>query len=72
MTSWVVQWLRIWLQSRGHRFDPWSQKIPHAEGQLKPCTTTAKPVLELMLHKEKSPQGEAQAPQQRAAPTHLN
>ena len=26
-------------QCRGHRFDPWSRKIPHAEEQLNPCTT---------------------------------
>ena len=26
-------------QCRGHRFDPWSRKIPHAEDQLNPCTT---------------------------------
>ena len=27
-------------QCRGHRFDPWSRKIPHAAEQLSPCTTT--------------------------------
>ena len=27
-------------------FDPWSGKIPHALGQLTPCTTTTKPVLQ--------------------------
>ena len=26
--------------SRGHRFEPWSGKIPHASEQLSPCTTT--------------------------------
>ena len=28
--SLVVQWLRIRLQCRGHGFEPWSGKIPHA------------------------------------------
>ena len=28
------------LQCRGHWFDPWSRKIPHASGQLRPCSTT--------------------------------
>ena len=30
-------------QCRGHGFDPWSRKIPHATGQLSPCTTTLSP-----------------------------
>ena len=25
---------------QGHRFNPWSGKIPHAAEQLSPCTTT--------------------------------
>ena len=33
-TSLVVQWLRISCQCRGHRFEPWSRKIPHAVEQL--------------------------------------
>ena len=32
-------------QCRGHRFDPWSGKIPHAPGWLSPCTMTAEPEL---------------------------
>ena len=32
-------------QCRGHRFDPWSRKIPHAMEQLSPCATTTEPVL---------------------------
>ena len=32
-------------QCRGHGFDPWSGKIPHAAEQLSPCTTTTEPVL---------------------------
>ena len=31
-------------QCREHGFDPWSRKIPYAEEQLSPCTTTTKPV----------------------------
>ena len=32
-------------QSRGHRFDPWSRRIPHASEQLSPCATALEPVL---------------------------
>ena len=38
-TSPVVQWLRISCQCRGHRFGPWSGKIPHAMEQLSLCAT---------------------------------
>ena len=27
----------------GHRFDPWSRRIPHATGQLSLCDTLASP-----------------------------
>jgi len=30
-------------QCGGHRFYPWSGKIPHATGQLSPRTTTTEP-----------------------------
>ena len=30
-------------QCRGHGFEPWSGKIPHAAEQLSPCTTTTEP-----------------------------
>ena len=33
------------LQCRGHRFSPWSRKIPHDMG-LSPCTTTTDRALE--------------------------
>ena len=33
------------LRRRGHRFDPWSGKIPRAMEQLSPRTATADPVL---------------------------
>ena len=39
-TSLEVQWLRIACQCRGHGFEPWSGKIPHAAEQLSPCATT--------------------------------
>ena len=39
----VVQRLRLACQFRGHRFDPWSRKIPHAVGQLSPRATTIVP-----------------------------
>ena len=29
-------------QNRGHEFNPWSRKIPHAAGQLSLCATTSK------------------------------
>ena len=36
----VVQWLRICLSGRGHRFNPWSGKVLQAEGQVNPGATT--------------------------------
>ena len=41
----MVQWLRIRLPMQGHRFEPWSRKIPHAAEQLGLCATTTEPVL---------------------------
>ena len=35
----VVQWLSA-CQCRGHRFEPWSGKIPHAVKQVSPRATT--------------------------------
>ena len=32
-------------QCRGHGFEPWSGKIPHAAEQLSPCATTTEPAL---------------------------
>ena len=37
-TSLVAQWIRI-CQCRGHGFDPWPEKIPHAAEKLSPWTT---------------------------------
>ena len=31
---------------RGHGFDPWSGKIPHAVEQLSPCAKTTEPALQ--------------------------
>ena len=43
-SSLVFQWFRIALQCKGHHFDPWLGKIPHAKEQLSPCATpTTKP-----------------------------
>ena len=42
------------LPARGHRFDPWSWKIPHAVEQQSLCAKTTEPVLlELVLPNEK-------------------
>ena len=52
--SLVVQWLRICLQCRGHGFEPWSGKIPHAVEQLGPWATTTEPAhLEPVLHNKR-------------------
>ena len=37
--SLVVQWLRVHLQHRGHRFNPCSRKIPRAREKLDPRAT---------------------------------
>ena len=42
-TSLVAQW----SQCKGHGFDPWSRKIPHATEQLSLCTTTTEPALKI-------------------------
>ena len=39
-------WCSGWesaCQCRGHRFEPWSGKIPHAAERLGPCATTTEP-----------------------------
>ena len=47
---WLVglPWWRTGVESacqcRGHRLEPWSGKIPHAEEQLSLCATTTKPM----------------------------
>ena len=63
-TSLVVQRLRIY-HCRGHGFNPWSGKIPHAAGQLSLWASTTELVLPKACapQQEKPPQREAQAPQ---------
>ena len=39
---WLSGYESAW-QCRGHGFDPWSGKIPHAVEQLSLCTTTTEP-----------------------------
>ena len=41
----VAQWLGVHPPMRGHRFEPWSGKIPHAAEQLSPCAAAAGPAL---------------------------
>ena len=42
------------LKCRGHRFDPWSRKVPHAMGQLSPCVTITESIcLQSMLCNKK-------------------
>ena len=39
----MVQWIRIACQCRGHWFDPWPRKTPHALKQLSSCAITTEP-----------------------------
>ena len=43
-TPLLIQWIRIHLLMQGHGFSSWSRKIPHAMGQLSPCTPTTEPM----------------------------
>ena len=47
VTGWGLPWWRSGWESacrcRGHGFEPWSGKIPHAAEQLGPCATTTEP-----------------------------
>ena len=50
-------WFSGWeyaYQGTGHKFDPWSRRIPHASGQLNPCATTTEP----MHPRDRAPQQE--------------
>ena len=81
-TSLVVQWLRIHLAMKGHGFNPWSGKIPHAVEQLSLCKTTTEPILQspgaaasealeprvCAQQQGKPPQQEAQGPQPEQTP----
>ena len=44
LTWWYSGW-ESGSQSRGHEFDPWSWKIPHAVKQQSPWASTTEPVL---------------------------
>ena len=47
MNTRLPWWCSGWesaCQCRGHRFEPWSVKIPHAAEQLGPWATTTEPV----------------------------
>ena len=62
-------------QGRGHRFDPFSRKIPHAEEQLSLCAKTTEPEARVpracALQPETPPQEEAHAPQPERSPCSL-
>ena len=55
-SPWLFSGLESACQYRGHGFDPWSTKTPHAMEQLSPCTTATKAsYLELVLRNKRSP-----------------
>ena len=51
------------VKGMGHVFSPWFGKIPHASGQLGPCTTTTEATCPKThaLQQEKPPKSEAPA-----------
>ena len=65
MGSGLPWWRSGWesaCQCRGHGFEPWSGKIPHAAGQLGPCATTTEPArLELVLRNKRGRDSERPA-----------
>ena len=69
----MVSWIRI-CRCRGHGFDPWLRKIPHATEPLSPRTTIAELACPraCALQRERHPPCEAYSPQQRAAPARRN
>ena len=63
---WGLPWWRSgWesaCQCRGHGFEPWSGKIPHATEQLGPCAAITEPVrLEPVLHNKRGRDSERPA-----------
>ena len=64
---WWFSDLESACQCRGHGFEPWSRKIPHAAEQLSPCATTTEACAPRARapQQEKPPQWEARAPQRR-------
>ena len=71
--SFGVQWLRITCQCRGHQFDPWSRKVPHAIGRLSPWATAteAQTPRAHALQQEKPRKGETHTPQLEGGPHSL-
>ena len=69
-------WCSGWesaCQCRGHGFEPWSGKIPHAAEQLGPWATIAEPArLEPVLHNKRGRDGERPARWWRVAPARRN
>ena len=62
--SLVVQWLKAHLEFKGHRFSPWSRKIPPAAGQLSPCATVTEPTRpRACAHQQENLPREALTPQ---------
>ena len=59
----VVHWIGIHCQCRGHRFDPWSGKIPCGSEQQSLCAAAAEAqaLRACSPQQEKSPQREALA-----------
>ena len=58
---WRSGWESV-CQRRGHGFEPWSGKIPHAAEQLGPWATTTEPArLELVLHNKRGRDSERPA-----------
>lgn len=83
--AWWYSWWESTWQIRGHRFGPWSRKIPRAMEQLSPRATPLSPgstaqALQLLkpsslracAQKQKPPQWKARTLQQRVAPTCSN
>ena len=75
--DWGLPWRRSgWecaCQCRGHGFEPWSGKIPHAAEQLGAWATTTEPAhLEPVLCNKGARQWEARAPRWRVAPARRN
>ena len=61
----VCQWLRSTCHCRGHSFDPWFGKIPHAQGPLSSCTKITKPA---SPRARAQPQEKPHSPQLEKAP----
>ena len=53
-TSLVAECYENTCRCRGHGFNPWSRKIPHAVEQLSPCTATKPTLLEPVLSSKRS------------------